>query len=171
MIHYMLRNCQEAEGGFTDLWVIGTTRAYSASTKTWGTDFTAAAVTQVYDLVQTTTSTGLPIYIVHYPLVMVAVKTGTLPGTTDIKADIGIAASQTGATTFLAGTAADMETAGNFYVPVTAAAPASGQGSNSQFLTCRLTSASGNISTLTAGEIWIYAALSPVSEWLTNRQA
>ena len=144
---------------FTDLNIIGYTRGAAGVS-----DFTAAATNQVFDLVNLTNAASSILAFVHYPLWMIRVKTATLPTTTNMKVDLGIAASGTGDTTLFAGSASDLETAGAVYLPTNAIAPTKPSGA-SQYLTANVTSASGNVSTLTAGEIWIFTHLVRTGDW------
>ncbi len=173
MIHKVLRNTAQFSGGFTDLFILGTNRAYSATTKTWGSDFTAAAVTQSYNLIQLSDSAGVPLYVVGYPLAMAVVKYPFSATTADAKLDVG----QTGAATaFLAGTAADLETTNKVVLPAAAAVPFATT-TASQYLTATLTSvvtlvnALVPLNTANGVDIWIYATLLPYREWLLNREA
>lgn len=172
MIHYKLRNNAQADGAYTDLFVLGTRRAYSSSTRTWGSDFTAAAVTQSYNLIQISDSAGVPLYIVNFPLPMVIVKYPFSNTADNPKLDVG----QTGAATaFIAGSASDLETTNKIVVAAAAAVPFATT-TASQYLTALITSAVANISALVASnttngvDILVYATLNPYREFVTNRE-
>ena len=176
MVHYNLRNEAQASGGFTDLFILGSFRNFNATTKVWGTDFTAAATTQSYDLIKITGADAIPIYILQYPIAMLVVKYPTSNSAHNLKIDVGCTAT---ADKFLAGTAVDCETKDLVVLPAGTVAPYV-LNTASQYLTALATSASGNISTLAALaanpadvgiDIWIYACLLPYREWIQNRQA
>lgn len=171
MVHYKIRNNGQADGGYTDRFIIGSKRAYAASTRTWGSDFTAAATTQSYNLIQISDANGVPIYIVEYGA-LVVVKYPTSNSAHNLKIDVGHTGS---ATAFIAGTAADGETANKVVVPVAAAVPFA-TNTASQYLTALATSASGNIvdlAALTAAngiEIHILMKLVPYADLITDRE-
>jgi len=173
MIHKNLRNEAQNDGGFTDLFILGSDKAYDAATKTWGSDFTAAALTQSYNLLQLTDASSVPLYVVQYPLAMVVIKEPTSNSAHNLKIDVGNTAA---ATAFVAGTAIQGETKNTVVLPAAAAVPYSTL-TASQYLTALATSASGNISTLAALDatkgiqIWIYACLMPYRQWVLDREA
>lgn len=171
MVHYKLRNNAQFNGGWTDLFILGSTRAYDATTRTWGSDFTAAATTQSYNLIALSDSAGVPLYIVNYGMLAI-IKAPTSNSAHNLKLDVG----QTGsATAFIAGTASDCETLNKVVLPVAAAVPFATT-TASQYLTALVTSASGNVSTLAALdttkgiEFLIYANLSSYRGLVTDRE-
>lgn len=194
MIHKVLRQNAQEYGGFTDLFILGSFRKFDATTKTWGSDFTGgadsgrtttAAVNTVYNLIQvtettpaaTTSQAAVPRFVVGFPLAMVSVKFPFSDTADNPKIDVGVAASLTGSTSLIAGTAGDGELQDRIVLPVAAAVPL-GPNTVTQFLTANVTSAAANISALVpkvgnpagAGvDIWIYVTLLPYREWVQNR--
>jgi len=196
MIHYSLRNNAQYSGGFTDLFILGTTRKYNAATKTWGSDFAAAAPDNnqsgtstgektIYNLIQVTqaapavaagSQAAVPIYIVQYPLVQAIVKYPFDNNAKNPKLDVGIAASLTTSTSLLAGTLGDLENKDLVLNPAASAIPIVGTAVSS-WLTATITLATGNgnVDSLTpasvanGAEIWIYACLQPYRDWMTDR--
>ena len=197
MIHKVLRANAQEYGGFTDLFIIGSARRYDATTKTWLSDFTAdvsgvssgsASTAMKFNLIQVTETTpavstgtqaAIPRYIIGYPLAMAVVKYAALDAALNPKLDVGVAASVTASTSIIAGTAGDLEQRDLVILPVAAAVPLS-PNTVTQFLTATITSAAGNVSTISAAaanptgigiDIWIYATLLPYREWVQNRDA
>lgn len=196
MIHKVLRANAQEYGGFTDLFIIGNTRRYDAATKSWLSDFSAdvsgvssgsASVAQVFNLIQVTETTpaagvtqaALPRYIIGQPLAMTITRYPVLDTSgTNVKLDVGVAASVTASTSLIAGTAGDGELQDRVVLPVAAAVPLC-PNTVTQFLTATVTSAVGNISTISAApkvtnpngiiEFWIYVCLLPYREWVLNR--
>lgn len=173
MHHKNLRNFQTFQGGFTDLYILGTKRANGAAPSyTPTSDFTAAATTQTFILQALAVGD-----VVVYPRAQCWVKqkftdhaTEDTAATTlaNLKADIGY----TGATTaFIAGTNADLQQAVNS--PTTGQAAGGGgyaHKTGTVNLLATLTSTAGNLSTITYGELYIYLALARVGEWVRDRQ-
>lgn len=172
MIHYKLRNNAQADGGYTDLFVLGTKRAYDSSTKTWGSDFTAAATTQSYNLIRLTDAAGSPLRIVNFPLPMVIVRYPFSNTADNPKLDVGRTSA---ATAFIAGTAADLETQDKVVVAAAAGVPYASLTAD-HYLTATITNVTNNISTLVAADttdgvdILIYACLNPYPDFVTNRE-
>jgi hypothetical protein len=187
MIHKNLRNTAQFSGGFTDLFVLGSRHRYSPTTKTWGSDFTGsegvgvdrtttAATNTVYNLIQMTDSAGVPIYGVTFPLALQITKLPFTAGADNPVIDIGVGNSLTAATNLIDQTAAatsTLETANQAFPAVAATVPLFST-TASQWLTANLISAVANVAALpvpAAGtEIWIYVALFPWREWVTNRE-
>jgi Fe-S cluster assembly scaffold protein SufB len=197
MIHYNLRNNAQCSGGFTDLFILGSFRRWDATTKSWLSDFSAdvsgvssgsASTAQKFNLIQLTETTpavstgtqaAVPRFIVGYPLCAAVIKYAIADGATNAKLDVGVAASVTANTSLIAGTAGDLEQKDLVILPAAAAVPLA-PNTVSQYLTATITSASGNVSTMTAAtgnpanvgiDIWIYACLLPYREWIQNRDA
>lgn len=194
MVHYTLRNVQQEEGGFTDLFILGSFRKFNATTKVWGSDFTGgadtvqtttAAVAATYNLLQITETTpvvtgsqaAVPRFSVGFPLCAVYVKFPFSDTADNPKLDVGVAASLTASTSLIAGTATDLELQDRVVLPVAAAIPLA-PNTVTQFLTATVTSAVANINALVAKtgnpadtgvDIWIYVTLLPYKEWILNR--
>ena len=170
MIHKNLRNMAQFSNGFTDLFILGSFRRYSASTKTWGSDFTGtgdgstytdttlATTAVTYNLIQvteTTPATGVtqaavPRYVVGYPLAMVVVKYPFKDtDTQNLKLDLGVAGSLTASSTIIAGTASDLELQDKVVLPVAAAVPLA-PNTVTQWLTASITPAASSVSASTA---------------------
>lgn len=168
MKHYKLQNVAQAGGGpFTDLFVVGVGQAYNASTKVWGSDFTAAALTQDYTLF--TPAAG---DIVAYPSAVIyntdAVLGGSVASATAL---LGIVAGTTGV--FVA--AGSVFTANQTLGPITTdSATTAGMvkvfNGTSDILNLRVTTTTANVSTLTSGVILVYVNLISRAEFVTNRQ-
>jgi hypothetical protein len=174
MKHYNLRNQQQFNGMFTDLFVLGTTRAAGNTS-----DFTAAALTQSYNLLALNKGD-----VIGFPLCQAWLKrsftdaaAGGAPVTlANLKLDVGNTAA--GATAVIAGTNGDLIQTlspvpdSNQYPitpPVAAAAPIRITAASGQFLTAALTSTAGNLSTITFGEVWIFATIFRAADWMRDR--
>ena len=175
MKHYNLRNEAQNNGGFTDLFILGTTRNTNGTS-----DFTAAALTQLFNL--QVTSKG---DVLVQPLVAAWVKrsfTDAVAGgapTTLANGKLDIGTTALGASAIIAGTAGDLIQTlspvpdSNMY-PCTAPPAAS---INTRFtvaggfLTATVSTTAGNLSTITFGEVWIYAAIARVNDWMRDRDA
>lgn len=176
MKHYNLRNEAQVNGGFTDLFILGTNRNTNNTS-----DFTAAALTQTFTLY--TLAKGDQIV---FPLVAAWLKrsfsdtaAGLAPATlANYKLDIGGAV--VGNAFFSGGTNGDLIQTLN-PVPdsnlfpisaVTAAAtPVACTVAGNRTLTATITGTAGNLSTVTFGEVWIYAAISRSADWMRDRDA
>lgn len=154
MKHYKLRNVQQYDGAFTDLYILGTTRAAAGAS-----DFTAAAGTQTFNLQALVVGD-----IVSYPLAVAWVKTA-FTVVTNPKLDVGVTAA---ATQFIAGVNNDLATLNKGIVGVAAGAPLSSGVTN---LMATITTTVGNISTIGAGEVWIYATICRLQDFLSLRDA
>lgn len=175
MKHYNLRNEAQVNGGFTDLFILGTTRNTNGTS-----DFTAAALTQSFNL--------LPLNkgdVITYPLGQAWLKRSftdaaaggapvTLAGS---KVDVGTTAS---ATSIITGTGSDLLQTltpvpeSNMYPLIPPAAglfPTRITVNGSQYLTALITNSAGNVSTITFGEVWIYVAIARGSDWMRDRDA
>src|SRR5687767_8754555 len=93
MKHYRLRNVAQHGGApWTDLFVVGVGQKYVAATKSWGSDFDAAAVTQDFTLY--TPAAG---DIITYPgAVIYNTEALTGPAIATATALLGIVAGTTG---------------------------------------------------------------------------
>jgi hypothetical protein len=177
MKHINLRAQQQFNGGFTDLFILGTTRNAGA------TDFTAAALTQSFNLLALNKGDQI-----IYPLAAAWVKRsftdaagGGAPVTlANLKLDVGTTDL---ATQMIAGTNGDLIQTlspvpdSNGY-PIAALGPAATSGgpyrttaTSGKFITATLTSTAGNMSTITFGEVWIYVCLARFADWMRDRDA
>lgn len=164
MKHINLRNAQQFNGGFTDLFVVGVDQVQSqAAPYSKSSDFTAAGTSQTIAL----TDLAIGDIVLNHAVLYVKTK---LAGTSlsAAAASVGV----TGATTqFL--NAVDVYTnataAGGTFVSGAPSAYATQAASKQLLLTMATTGC--NLSALTAGELWIYAKLTRIAEFLTNRQA
>lgn len=159
MKHYVLNKASQWGGaGFTDLFILGATRAANG-----GSDFTDADTQQ--DITLLTPAAG---DIITYPLVAAYTKIGFAGGALSAVAlDVGVGAG--GAEFMLNGA---MFTVNAAAVPIGTAGtggPAAFNGSN--VLSARLDTTGANLNAITAGEIWIYAALCRRTDFLDNRHA
>lgn len=160
MQHYILKNSAQFGGAYTDLFILGKTRAAAGAS-----DFTAAATTQSYNLALLAVGDHVPM-----PLAVVMVKTA-VAGLTTPKMDVG---TTDDADQFVVGVNSDLATV-NFVRASLAVSSAAGGAysciASSKYVTALITSGSENISTVTAGEVWIYAAISRVADMLRDRTA
>lgn len=165
MKHEILRNPQQFNGGFTDLFIIGVdqVRSVSNGVVSLSSDFTAAATSQ------TITLTALNIGDVVLNHAIAYVKTPLTGGSVSAATlSLGV----TSATTqFL--NAVDVFTnaasAGGTFV--TAAPNSYATIAASKNLLATMGSTTANLNALTAGEIWIYCKITRIAEFLTNRQS
>ncbi len=127
----------------------------------------------------TTSQAAVNRFAVGFPLCMVDVVFPFSDTADNPKIDVGVAASLTGSTSLIAGTAGDLELQDRIVLPVAAAVPLA-PNTVTQFLTANVTSAVANISALVAKtgnpagagvDIWIYVTLLPYREWVQNRIA
>lgn len=159
MKHYILnKESQFGGAGFTDLFILGATRAASQAS-----DFTDADTSQQFTLI--TPAAG---DIVTYPLAQAYTKiafAGT--GLTAVAVDVGF----TGSLEYFIKD-------GSMYAGNAAVAPVitSDTGGPKSFdgstaLTAVVATTGANLSAITAGEIWIYLALCRRTDFLDNRTA
>lgn len=166
MVKYKLRNNQQYEGPFTDLYIIGATRAYNAATKTWGSDFTAGTTFQDYNL--ETPGAG---DILAFPTAVLYSKIAVFgPSVTASTASLGSTGG--GQQHILAGS---VFTANQAYGPLTNDSATAGGlvqvFTGSSTLIARVTTTTVNVNLLTQGEIWIYAMIIRRPEHLNLREA
>jgi hypothetical protein len=166
MVHYKLRNNAQADGPFTDLFVIGTSRNYNATTKVWGTDFTAAALTQDYTLF--TPAAG---DIMAYPAAVIY-NTAALTG--------GAVATATALLGYATGTTGHFVAAGSVFTANQSLAPLAVADAtansmvkvfngSSDIINLRVTTTTANVNALTSGEILVYVMLISRREHVENR--
>jgi hypothetical protein len=155
MKHYILKEPQRI-GGFTDLFIISTTA------NAGGSDFTAAATGQTFTL------DGLAIGdCVEYPLVRLDVKTPVSGGAISAATlALGVTSATTqflGASDVFTGTVAHFTPANSVTSYPTV--------SSAKDLLATLALTGANATAVTAGEIWIWVAVSRKADRLTDRQA
>jgi hypothetical protein len=164
MKSYTLKDSQRgALNGFTDLFILGATRGTSGAS-----DFTAAATSQSFNLKAMAVGDQ-----VVYPLAAVFTKiafTGT--AISNVKCDVG---STDDADQFVVGTAGDLSTINFSRAALVVSSAAGGPYSPNnatKYVTALVTNGgAGNVTAITAGEVWIYVAIARVKDFLTDRQA
>lgn len=173
MKHYNLRNGAQFNGAWTDLFILGTTRGAAGVS-----DFTAAALTQSFNLLPLTKGD-----VLMYPLAQALLKrsfTDAVGGGTPVtlanaKLDVG---TTSGATGLLTGVAAELSQTlspvpeFNMYPltpPLASAQPIRVTATSGQFITAAVTSTAGNLSTITFGEVWIYVCFMRGADWMRDR--
>jgi hypothetical protein len=155
MIHKVLANKAVARsGGFTDLFIIGTTR------NSGGTDFTAAATQQTYNLLALNIGD-----IVMAPFMILEVKTNALG--TSVTAATGSVGVTSALTQFTA--AANLLVAGNEFFTCPNTVTPYPTVAASIYLTFDLNTTGANVSVLSTGEFWIWANISRVKDRITDR--
>jgi len=163
MKHIKLRNVQQFDGGFTDLFIVGynQVRSVSNGVVTTSSDFTAAATSQTITLLALNIG---DIVLNHSALfVKTAVTGGAVSAMT---ASLGV----TSATTRLLATVdvfTNAVAAGGTFTSAAVDSYATIAASKNLLLT--MASTGGNMSAITAGELWIYTKIMRVQDFLTNR--
>lgn len=195
MIHYNLRNNAQQNGGFTDLFILGSFRKWDATTKTWGSDFTggadagrtttASGTATTYNLIQVTNTlpaagTGqaaVPIYTVEFPLAKAVIRYPFAATADDPKLDVGVAGSLTASTSLIAGVAGDLELKDKVCLPAATGIPLA-PNTVTQWLTATITNVTNPVNALTSHasnpanvgvDILIYVCLAPYREWVLDR--
>jgi hypothetical protein len=173
MQHFKLRNLSTFQGGFTDLYCIGTKRVLGTTPSLPNTsDLTAAATTQTITL--ETLAIG---DVVVFPIAQAWVKQKFTDATTEngaavtlanLKVDLGV----TGTTTkFIAGTNGDLIQSPNYPITSVVAAGVGHAAQAAIAVLATFTSTAGNLSTVTFGDLFIYLSIARVGEWVRDRQA
>lgn len=174
MQHQRLSRATQYDGGYTDLFIIGTKRV-RASTAPYAftSDFAGvAATTQTITLLALTVGdviihTGVQAWV-KQKFTDHATEDTAATTLANLKCDIGY----TGTTTaFIAGTNADLQQAVG--APTTgpvAAALNYAHKTGAVNLLATLTSTAGNMSTITYGDLWIYVTIARASNHVLNLQ-
>lgn len=157
MRHCLLRNEQQFNGGFTDLFVVGMTHRAGA------TDF----IETTNDLDQVITLTDLALGDIVWPDSCLLVKTA-VAGLTAANASLGV----TGAVTQFIANSSLLSGGNKYFVPAGTLAPyATIASSKSLILNIDPAANTEHVSSVTAGELWIYAKISRFADMVTLRQA
>jgi hypothetical protein len=143
-------------GGFTDLFILGMTAAAGGAS-----DFTAAATTQAYNLDAFNIGD-----MVVFPCVHVDVITALAGGSVSAAT---LSVGHTGAGTAFITTCNVFATTPATAHDAVAATVSLTRATSSGYLTADLATTGGNVSTLTAGEVWIWAAISRKLDRVTMR--
>lgn len=159
MKHIKLRNAQQFDGGYTDLFILGVTDLRSTSAAgvwSYGSDFTAAATTQTFTLLNLNIGD-----FVHGAGELFVETALVAPGLTAATLALGY----TGTTTGIIG-ASDIFTnaaaAGGCFGATSATAFMTQAASKALLGTLTLTGA--NAVAITAGRLWLYAKISRIAD-------
>jgi|GEM_PF-1302738 len=167
MRHFKLRNTQQFDGGFTDLFVLGTDTVPTNTNGVWSrtSDFTASATTQALTLLALNPGD----VVLSDAIILVKNKiTGT---------NITAATLSLGLTGTLTSIISNSDVFTNIATGGGVFSSPGGSGDNYQTtpiqsaknLVANLILTGGNASAITAGEIWIYVKIGRVQDLLTNR--
>lgn len=173
MQHKPLLNHSQANGGFTDLYLLGTKRVTGAAPNyTKSSDLTAVALTQIITLQALAVGD-----CIVFPLAQAWVKQkftdavledGAPVALSGLLVNIGVTGQ---ATKFIAGVAGDAQQVINSPITAPVAASTAHACLAATNLIATFTSAAGNLSTITWGDLYLYVAISRVGEYVRDRMA
>lgn len=157
MKHHILKT-PNFMGGFTDLFLLGITRGALGVS-----DFTAGATTQAWNMDAIAIGDAIVFPCTHIDVVQAIAGAGPVTAAT-------LSVGHTGATTaFNNVTDIFATTPTTTKDPIAATVPIT-RATASGYLTCDIVLTGGNASGITAGDIWIFVALSRYADRVTLRQ-